>query len=149
MATIDKLDIGVYIQYARRTQQTEETTAQYRLQEAASIPPQTHVVDFIPKPSEMDLLLGVATVTTPWAYFFAPVKFKFRRRSPFSRYRVAPTLGTLEKQDEDTAKVESFSCHSKDEEQEKKAILSCFKQVQTINEWLSYIVGRMGQFLQG
>lgn len=49
MATIDNLDMNVYQLYAVRTKMIEEINHQYRLEEAASIPPQTLVVDTLPK----------------------------------------------------------------------------------------------------
>lgn len=149
MTTIDKLDIGIYIQYARRTQMIEEINQQYRLFEAAAIPPQTQVLDIYPRLTELDILLGVVPAATPWAYFFPPQKFKYQRRSPFAFYRVAPTLGTIDKQNDDTTMLEQIICQNDEEETEKTAILSCLKQIEKINDWLSYIVGRVGQFLQG
>lgn len=149
MTTIDKLDIGIYIQYARRTQMIEEINQQYRIFEASSIPPQTTVIDYYPRLTELDILLGVVPAATPWAYFLPPQKFKYQRRSPFAFYRVAPTLGSLDKQEEDTEMLQELPCDSPEEEQEKATILTCFKQISSINDWLSYIVGRVGQFLQG
>ncbi len=149
MTTIDKLDIGIYFQYARRTQMIEQIYQQYHLEEASSIPPQTSTMTVIPKPTELDLLLGIVPMYTPWAYFFPPQKFRSRRRSPFSFYRVAPSLGSLEKHHEDVALLESIPTHSHEEEVEKKKMLECLKQIEKINDWLSYIIGRVGQFLQG
>lgn len=149
MATIDKLDIDIYVQYARRTQMVEEINKQYNIQEAASIPPQTQVMDYFPKLTELDLLMGVVPMLTPWAYFFPPKRFKYRRRSPFSFSRISPTLGTLDEQEEKEHELEAIECKTAEEEKEKAAILSCFKQIDKINGWLSYITGRIGQFLQG
>lgn len=149
MTTIDKLDIGIYIQYARRTQLIEQINRQYRLEEAASIPPQLQLVDLYPKLSELELLLGVVPVQAPWAYFFPPPRFKFQRRSPFGFFRVAPSLGSFDKEDEDEEKLDETACETEEEEKEKKAIKACFAQIDKINNWLSFIVGRVGQFLQG
>lgn len=149
MTTIDKLDIGIYIQYARRTQMVEQINQQYHLEEAATIPAQLQVVDYYPKLSELDLLLGVATVQAPWAYFFPPPQFRFQRRSPFGFFRVAPSLGSFEKEDEDEQKFEELECADPEEEKEKAVLRKCFEQIKKINSWLSFIVGRVGQFLQG
>ena len=35
------------------------------------------------------------------------------------------------------------------EEEEKATLQKCFKQVDKLNSWLGFIVGRIGQFLQG
>ena len=149
MTTIDKLDISVYNLYAIRTRMLEQINQDYRLSEAESIPPQTVLVDTFPKLTELDLLLGVGPVVTPWAYFYPPKRFQFIRRSPFSFFRVAPTLGTLEEHEGLKDAVNNVPCKSPDEKAEQQAILGCLNQVGKINEWLGFIVGRVGQFLQG
>ena len=149
MTTIDKLDIDIYFQYARRTQLIEQINQQYHLDDAASIPPQIQLVDIYPKLSEMELLLGIVPVQMPWAYFFPPPRFRFQRRSPFGFFRVAPSLGSFEQEDEDEEKLDDVICETEEEEREKTAIKGCFTQIDKINNWLSFIVGRVGQFLQG
>ena len=149
MTTIDKLDMGIYIQYARRTQMVEQISQQYHLDEASSIPAQIRVFDFSPKPLEIDILLGIRIVQTPWAYFFPPPKFRFQRRSPFGFFRVAPSLGSFEKEDEDEERLNDIDCETEDEKKEKKVLQSCFVQIGKINEWMGFIIGRICQFLQG
>lgn len=149
MATIDKLDLNVYNLYAIRTKMIEQINQEMRLDQAASIPPQTQIVDIFPKLTELDLLLGIVPLHTPWAYFYPPQKFRFTRRSPFAFFRVAPTLGSFEDQDESERQLDNIECKTPEEEKEKAAIKGCFKQVAQINRWLGYIVGRVGQFLQG
>lgn len=149
MATIDQLDISVYNLYAIRTRMLEQISHEFKLSDAATIPPQTQIVDIFPKLAELDLLLGVVPVVTPWAYFFRPKKFRRLRRSPFSFSRVAPTLGSLDQYEEDAAAVGSVECHSPEEEQEKEAMLGCLKQIDKLNDWIGFIIGRVGQFLQG
>ena len=100
MTTIDKLDIGIYIQYARRTTMIEQINQQYHLDEAGTRPAQIQVLDVYPKLSEMDLLLGVGPIQNPWAFFFPPSQFRFQRRSPFGFFRVAPSLGSFEEEEE-------------------------------------------------
>jgi Family of unknown function (DUF5399) len=149
MTTIDKLDISVNNAYAVRTKMVEQINQQLRLDQAASIPPQTQVVDIYPKLTEMDLLLGIVPYHIPWAYFFPPKKFRFLRRSPFAFYRVAPTLGSLEEQEETEDMLAGLETQSPEEKLEKEIIQGCFKQLNKINSWLGFIVGRVGQFLQG
>lgn len=149
MVTIDKLDIGIYIQYARRTNMIEQINQQYHLDEASSIPPQIQVLDFYPKLSEMDLLLGVGRIQTPWAFFFPPSQFRFQRRSPFGFFRVAPSLGSFEEEEENEKQLDEIECETEEEEKEKKVLKNCFDQIKKINNWISFIVGRVGQFLQG
>lgn len=147
--TIDNIDIGVYFQYARRMQMIEQINRQYHFEEASSIPPQLQVVDYYPKLAEIDLLLGIIPLHTPWAYFFPPPLFRFQRRSPFGFFRVAPSLGSFEDQDDTEEKLDAIECETEEEKKEKASIKACFKQIGKINEWLSFIVGRVGQFLQG
>ena len=149
MTTIDKLDINIYVQYARRTQMIEQINQQYHLDQAASIPGQISVINLYPKILEMDVLLGVVPVRAPWAYFFAPTMYRFQRRSPFGFFRVAPSLGSFEQEDDDQRKLDEVLCEDEEEEKEKGAIKACFTQIDKINNWLSFIVGRVGQFLQG
>jgi len=146
MATIDKLDIGVYIQYARRTQFVEEVNRQYHLDEASTM---THPLATAeaPKLSELDLLLGVTLSYAPWAYFFPPKQFKFSKRSPFTKSKISPSIGSEEDEDEEILDV--IQTHSQEEEEEKAVLKECLKQLRTINEWLGYIIGRVGQLLQG
>lgn len=149
MATIDTLDFNIYVQYARRTQMIEQINQQYHLEEASSIPPQIQLVDLYPKLSEMELLLGVTPVQMPWAFFFPPPRYRFQRRSPFGFFRVAPSLGTFDEEDQDEEKLDQIQCETEEEEKEKNAIKACFAQIDKINNWLSFIIGRVGQFLQG
>lgn len=149
MTTIDKLDLSVYNLYALRTKMIEQINEQYQLDKASSIPPQTMVMNMYPKLTELDLLLGIVPLATPWAYFYPPKKYGFVRRSPFAFFRVAPSLGTLEDQEQDARVLEEVPCFTPEEEKEKGAIKDCFKQIEQINRWLGYIVGRVGQFLQG
>jgi hypothetical protein len=149
MATIDQLDLQVYFQYARWTEYIENVNKEFRLKEAESIPAQTQVVDISPKLSHLDLLLGVAVFMTPWAYFLPPKKFNLQRRSPFSFSRVAPSLGSAEKQEADMARLAGEICQTKEEEVEKAVLLNCLGNLEKLNSLLSFIVGRIGQFLQG
>lgn len=149
MTTIDKLDLSVYNLYALRTKMIEQINQQYQLDKASSIPPQTTVMNMYPKLTELDLLLGIVPLHTPWAYFYPPKKYGFVRRSPFAFFRVAPSLGSLEEQDQEARALESVVCFTPEEEKEKDIIKGCFKQIEQINRWLGYIVGRVGQFLQG
>lgn len=148
MTTIDKLDISVYNLYAMRTRMIEQINQQLRLDQASSIPPQLQVLDIYPKLSELDILLGIVPLHTPWAYFFPPPKFRLIRRSPFS-YRVIPSLGSYDDQAEKERELEEIHCNSADEQAEKETLKSCFREIEKLNNWLSFIVGRVGQFLQG
>lgn len=149
MTTIDKLDISVYNLYALRTKMIEQINQQYQLDMASTIPPQTLVMNVVPKLTELDLLLGIVPLHTPWAYFYPPMKYSFVRRSPFAFFRVAPSLGSLEEQEEVARTLESVPCSTPEEAKEKEVIRGCFRQIEQINRWLGHIIGRVGQFLQG
>lgn len=149
MATIDKLDLSVYNLYAIRTRMVEQINQQLQLDKASSIPPQTQVMDIYPKLTELDILLGIVPLHTPWAYFFPPKQFQHIRRSPFAFFRVAPSLGSLEDQEKGEKLLDAVECRSPEDQKEKTAIKNCFKQIDQINRWLGHIIGRVGQFLQG
>ena len=147
--TIDKFDIGIYIQYARRTELIEQVRQQYHMPEAQGVPAQTLIVDIYPKLSELDLLMGVATIRAPWAYFFPPKRYPAQRRSPFAFHRIIPIFGSDEGQEKEEEKLNDIECETEEEEAEKSLIKACFKQIGEINELMRYIGGRIGQFLQG
>ncbi len=149
MATIDKLDIGIYFQYASRAEFVEQLNKQYHFDVAHEIPPQTQVVDYVPKPSELDIIFGVASQMTPWAYFMAPLRFRSTRRTPFTRSRVTTLFGADEEQAALESTLGSIVCANKEEENEKAALIRCCKQLGQINDWIGFITGRIGQFLQG
>lgn len=149
MATIDKLDISVYNMYAIRTRMIEQINQQLHLESASSIPPQTLVLNTQIQMSELDLLLGVAPMLNPWAYFFPPKQFGVKRRSPFTFSRVIPSLKATDENSEEFALLQEIPCKTAEEEAEKATLTSCFKEVNKLNNWLSFIIGRVGQFLQG
>lgn len=147
MTTIDKLDISIYDLYAQRQVMVEQINQQFRLQEAQSIPAQTQVLNLNPELTELEILLGIIPHANPWAYF--PKPKKNLRRSPFSAFRVASTLGSLADQAALFNYILAIPTESPEEEEEKQAILSCFQQLDVLNEWMGFIFGRKGQFLQG
>ena len=147
--TIDHLDIGIYIQYARRMQLVEQIQQQFHLREATSVPAQALIVDLYPKLSELDLLLGVGTTVAPWAYFFPPKGFSFQRRSEFAFHRIMPIFGRFDAEDEQERNLSTIVCDSDEEEEEKSSIKRCLTKVKEINGLLRFIGGRIGQFLQG
>lgn len=149
MSTIDKLDIGIYIQYAKRTQLIEQINAQYHFDLDSSIPPQIMLIDLYPKLTELDILLGIVPMATPWAYFFPPQNYRLIRRSPFAFSRFLPGLGSGSENGTWEDGINQVVCQTPQEEKEKEAITNCVKQIAKIKDWLGFIVGRVGQFLQG
>ncbi len=149
MATIDNLDLNIYNLYAVRTRMIEQLNQQLRLDQAGSIPPQIQVMNAYPTLTEIDLLLGITPFNSPWAYFYPPVRFLSKRRSPFGFSRILPSLGDEKEQEENEEKLAKEECETEEEEEERKAITDCFARITKINQWLKHVVGRMGQFLQG
>ena len=147
--TIDHLDIGIYIQYARRTQLLEQVRAQYHLKEAEMIPAQALIVDLYPKLSELEILLGVGTTEAPWAYFIPPTRYSSQRRSPFAFHRILPVFGKQNAENEEEEKLNHIPVSSQEEEEEKLNIRSCLKKIGELDSILRFIGGRIGQFLQG
>lgn len=149
MATIDKLDYSVYNLYAIRTKMIEQVQTELRTSEAGGVPAHATLFDLYPKLTELDLLLGVTPVVTPWAYFYPPKKFRTIRRSPFAFFRIVPSLGSLEEHENHELQLDSVPTQSQEEVADKRAIAGCLDQIKKINTWMSYIIGRVGQFLQG
>jgi hypothetical protein len=149
MATIDKLDISVYNMYAIRTRMIEQFDKQMHLEAASSIPPQTQVLNTQAQLTEIDLLLGVGPMVNPWAYFFPPKQFGAKRKSPFTFSRVIPSLKATDESSDEFIALQEVNCKSPEEENEKAVLTSCFKEINKLNSWLSFIIGRVGQFLQG
>jgi hypothetical protein len=147
--TIDQLDIGIYIQYARRAELIEQVRQQYHLPEAGQVPAQALIVDLYPKLSEMDLLFGVATTHAPWAFFYPPKDFVKRRRSTFAFHRIMPIFGSTDEEEKEEERLDKVECETEDEEDERKVIKTCIAKIRHLNELLHYIGGRIGQFLQG
>jgi hypothetical protein len=157
MATIDKLDLSVYNQYAVRTEMIRQFESQIQMAKASAIPTHTQVSDNYPKLPEIDLLLGLRTSHASWAMFAPPKEFRELRRSPFNkRHRIAPSFEGSQ------SDIESFldsynpdSERDKDEKEkgeekeEQNTLKECFTQMGTINSWLGEIIGNIGRFVQG
>ncbi len=148
MATIDNLDVNIYMDYANRSQHVEEVQHDFALNQAAKIPPQTLLVNLYPKPSEIDMLMGTLPVVVPWAYFVPPKRLFQQRRSTFSFSRIMPTLGTYEEEEQQEQDLDDTECETELEEKEKAILKRCFAEIKKINGWMNFIIGRVGQFLQ-
>ncbi len=150
MATIDQLDYSVYSDYARRTQQSEQINKEFQLNSAHAIPDQIKVLTLNPTESQLDRLLGSAYIQRPWSLFLPPENFSLQRRSTFGFFRIGPSLGSTEKEEEESEqKFDEEECATEEEANEKQKIKTCFAQMKKINRWLNFIIGRIGQFLPG
>lgn len=149
-ATVDQLDTRIYIQYAQRATAVEQIQREFHINEASSVPAQTQLVDLYPKLTELELLLGVSPyLKRPWAHFGQPQGFDLQRWSPFTFGQVAPSLGSMEKIMKLREKLKKKKRDSKQSQKNQEEILECLEEVDELNGLLGFIVGRMGQFLQG
>lgn len=148
MATIDNLDISIYMRYAQRTQYVEEIREQFQLDRASQVAKQATTIDLSPKLTELDILLGISKAYTPWALFQPPKSFRETRKSPFSKSRVVPSIGS-EEEEEEEKKLDEVVVSSAKERREKEILKKCILQMRTINDWLGHIMGRIGQLIQG
>lgn len=149
MATIDNLNLEVYKNYAVWISLSEQINTQLKLSEAQNVQSQISMVDLYPKLTDLDLVLGVATTAYPFAFFYPPKRFRDLRRNPFSFFRIAPSFGSLAKQEEDEERLEHIVCSTPGDQADKEIIHTCLKEMGKINDMISYIIGRVGQFLQG
>jgi hypothetical protein len=149
MATIDRLDIAVNYQYARRIEFVETIWKELHLERSTAVSDDALVVDLLPKRSEVELLLGVIETRAPWAYFYAPPSFQTQRQSTFAFFRIAPTMGSLAQQAADAAKVATTQVHSREEVEEQSALAQFFSSVNDINQMIGFVTGRIGEFLKG
>lgn len=149
MATIDRLDIAVNYQYARRIEFVEAIQKELHLDRSTAVSDQALVVDLFPKRSEVELLLGLTQTKAPWAYFYAPPGFQAQRQSTFAFFRIAPTMGSLSKQEADAQKVATTAVNSKEEADEQSVLGQFFSSVNDINQMIGFVTGRIGEFLKG
>ncbi len=149
MPTIDKLGMDVYRDYAMRITLTQETNNQLRINEASTIPGQLQMVDISARLSEFDLALGFVHKSTTWAYFPPPKNFGKQRRNPFAFFRVCPSFGSLADQERIEQEIEDIPCKTPEDEAQKEKIKQCMKKMSWINYMINYVMGKVGQFLQG
>ena len=164
MITVDRIDISHYFQYARRIQSVENTYRAYRLEHASSISAHTTIVNVRPLVDEMESLFGFRRSTMPWACFEAPESFSEQRRSTFAFDRVCPSLGPMEQQKETLKKLKEYIVKQQDQESdgqdqevftafgkkvEKGILCGCLEEIEKLNDFINFVMSRMGQFLQG
>jgi hypothetical protein len=148
--TIDKLDIGVYIQYARSIQVVEQVKEQFQLDKASAIPPNTQLIDFAPKLAELELLMGmVYSRENPWAFFYPPPRFREQRKSPFARYRKSALLSTTEEEEELLAILDGVDCRTAEEEVDRDILKSAVRKRKAINDMIDDVINHIGMFVQG
>ncbi len=172
MVEIYSYDITTHERFARDQQEIEAFRKQYHIppSRAKMIAVQTRVLDFIPKHPAVVLLMQTYK-RMMWARFMFPKNFYTQR---FASSYVAPSLGTIEKQEADIHKIHAFLKNqtrgrlvrrkeerqdqekeererSRDEElvDEGEAIIEMMeKGVKETNEMIDFVISRMHQFIQ-
>lgn len=145
--TTSDIPLGWHDLYARRIQLIESYYNQYPVSQAERVPAHTAVDNVRPQLTNIDLLLGVSTNPPPWALMRAP---DYDPRQPYvSFYRIAPALGTIEQQANATERLQAIECVTAQDTLDKNTILGGLAAINKINDWKGYIIGRVGQFLQG
>lgn len=139
--------LDVHELYAQRIQLIQKYYEQYPVNLADKVQSHTQVDNVRPQLTNIDILLGVSTNPPPWALMRPPT---YDPRQPFLSFsRVAPSLGTLEKQASDTERLQAVPCLTPKDALEKSIILGGLAIINKINDMKGYIIGRVGQFLQG
>lgn len=169
MVEIYSYDITTHERYAHDQQEIEAFRKQYHIppSRAGLVAVQTRVLDFIPKHPAVVLLMQ-SYQRKMWARFVIPKNYYTQR---FSSSYVAPSLGTIEKQEADIHKIQAFLKNqtrgrmvrrkeergeegrerSRDEEliDEGEAIIEMMeKGVKETNEMVDFVISRMHQFVQ-
>ena len=72
MATIDRLELKIYFDYARRIRDIENTHRLLNLHQAQSVHPHATVINLSPQKHEIEELFGFRHNVQPWALFSIP-----------------------------------------------------------------------------
>lgn len=150
--TIDRLKIDAYLDYAERTTLAEQVSKQFPPGQLSGLSDQVRIDTVTPQLTELDLLLGVVSVTTPWALFLAPDILygkKRKHRVPFGVSSLLPSLGSPEECDILQQKLLGVACSTPEEEREKHTLDNYFSTLQKLNIWLNDIFNRIHQFIHG
>lgn len=148
MATIDKLGIGIHEHYVRQKSLQEQFETQYHVREAAGIHGQIRVISVSPQSSATDLLLGARSVGSRWATFPELEGYYTRNYSPFVFSTVAPGL-RLATEEGIEQRFRTIVCTTPQEQAEKEILHDVAKCIGELREMQEFIVGQLGQFLQG
>lgn len=147
--TIDQLGVGASSRYAKDQALLDKKL----VDESRFIPQKTEVSVVKPYPAtEFDDYLG--PTKTSWASFQPPPEHA--GTSLFS-FQLVPSLGTYEKQDADTEKLEaleeaiasSMGSSKQEDERERKTVLNLLKTVGQLDRTLEMINARRNQYQRG
>lgn len=166
--TIDNLGMDTSVRYAK----DKESLDLRLLDESKWLPPRLEVSVTKPYvPSDFDTLFSLSR-TVQWASFAPPPDYEMQTRALFS-YQLIPSIGTYEKQEADTEKLNYmenvFSKKKEDgkrgkrekrarseeereeeqEEAERQTLLALFKCIEKFDRTLSHINSRRNQYQRG
>jgi hypothetical protein len=146
MPTIDKLpDYEISTSYALRILLLEEVKRKADETRVADLT----IVSYKPTYTDLETVMGVVQGPQAYASFHAPEDFYDMRRNPFTTFSVGPSFGSVEKRNAYENLIESTACPTAQDAAEKNTLLSCWGVVKKLDDMVSFISGRKGQFLQG
>ena len=131
--TIDQFDIGIYIQYARRTQLMEQVLSQYHMRDATRACPGADCRP-LPKACRTGSIAWHCYPGRSLGLFLCSSKLCDQRRSPFAFHRIFPIIGEREKEEgeEEPKAKRIFSkrsgCKTAEEERRAKVLKACFRR---------------------
>jgi hypothetical protein len=158
--TIDNLGMDASVRYAKDKQLYEPQF----IEESKLVPQKTEVSVLKPYiPNEFEQLFSLGK-QVPWATFSAPPNY-YAQSKPLFSYQLIPSLGSYEKQDANTDKLESLQDalqkpykkkkehneedEKEEEEEERQTLLALFQCIQKLDKTLSLINSRRNQYQRG
>lgn len=150
--TIDQIRNESHRDYANLKILAEQVSKEFPASAVTSLSGQVRIDTVTPQPTELDLLLGVVAVLTPWAMFLTPDSLygkKRRMRVPFGVSRILPSLGSHEYCELLQQTVLAHLCTMHEEEREKSALDNFFAMLQKLDTWQNDIFNRIHQFMHG
>lgn len=158
MATIDKLDPSIHTTYALLTKNKEEMGRQYPIAVEASVASQTQIIDFQPKLSALESLLGstASQQESPFAHFVPPKGYYVQTSHMFS-YEIIPDMKNFIVEPQEPIACDAASCEIEKSDSlcdtyqpfYSYILKNTARALQKLNQNLNFVRCRMAQFLQG
>ncbi|MCH9609328.1 MAG: hypothetical protein S4CHLAM45_08000 [Chlamydiales bacterium] len=168
MVEVFNIGIGQHERYAQDQEMVEKFQEQYHMPPAGAryIAGQTKILDLVPKQPALELLMQTQKRKS-WAQFKSPQNFY---NQSYASQFIVPSLGPIEKQDADIARIraileeegdgqeegdqpteeeEGDGQEEGDQPTEGEILLDLLMTVRDTNEMIDYVHSRIGQFLQG
>jgi hypothetical protein len=154
--TIDNLGVEASVRYAK----DKELFESHLIEESKLIPQKTTVQTLTPYvSSDFDELFAVER-SSIWAAFSPPPEYQYSAKPLFS-YQLIPSLGSPEKLEAESDKLQSLedALHKEhkegqeqqddSEEKERQALLALLKCIKQLDKTLSLINARRNQYQKG